>query len=228
MKILAISDIHGYVDLLRNVLEREIDVEIIIFSGDIAPYRLPQKTLNYLLKAIDIAKMYKINFFISVPGNIDIPNHYGEIQDKIYVNIHNSYKLYKDYIFLGFGGSPITPFATSFELSDDVMEKNLMQLYNMVKTIESKDHRYIVVTHSPPYGTKCDIAYNGINIGSKAVRKIIDLMKPMLIICGHVHESRCVDKIGDTVIVNPGPLFKGFYTIININDRDIKVFQHNL
>jgi len=44
-----------------------------------------------------------------------------------------------------------------------------------------------------------------LHVGSESVRKIIEEYQPILCACGHIHESRCIDKIGETIIVNPSP-----------------------
>lgn len=230
MKILAISDVHGLVNKLGHLLEKEIDIEVLVFSGDIAPYGSPYKTYEHLLRAIDIAKMYNVRLFVAVPGNMDMADHYNIVRDPIFVNIHNNYKIYGNLVFLGFGGSTISPFNTLFEFEDEFIEKNLSKLYNMVSAaISPSSYIQVLITHTPPYKTKCDLAYSGENIGSKAVRKFIeDVANPSLAICGHVHESRCIDKLKDTIIVNPGPLYKGFYAVIEITNNEVKAYQRKL
>ena len=81
--------------------------------------------------------------------------------------------------------------------------------------------RLILVTHYPPYGTGVDKAWNGTHIGSRSVRKLIEDIKPLAVLCGHVHESRGIDKVGNTIIINPGPLFEGYYAIVSINDDGV-------
>ncbi len=50
------------------------------------------------------------------------------------------------------------------------------------------------------------------------MRKLIEDIKPLVVLCGHVHESRGIDKLGSTVIVNPGPLASGYYAIVSVSD----------
>ncbi|ADN49503.1 metallophosphoesterase family protein [Vulcanisaeta distributa] len=78
--------------------------------------------------------------------------------------------------------------------------------------------RLILISHYPPYGTNVDKAWNGSHIGSKSVRRFVENVRPLVVLCGHVHESRGVDRLGNTVIVNPGPLINGYYALVNIND----------
>lgn len=229
MKILSISDIHGHIEMFKRILEKEVDVEIVVFSGDVAPYRLPQKTYEYLLEIVDMVKIHNIELFVAVPGNIDMANHYDKVQNPLFINVHNNFKMYKGIVFLGFGGSTITPFNTLFEFRDEDIEKKLIELYNLLTKAIPNNNMLVLVTHVPPFGTKCDKAYNGENIGSKAIRKFIEeIAKPALAFCGHVHESRCVERIGNTTVVNPGPLYRGFYATVEISGNEIRVRHHSL
>lgn len=67
----------------------------------------------------------------------------------------------------------------------------------------------IYVTHAPPHGTHLDVLYNGYHAGSLAVREFIEKYSPPLTLHGHIHESprmtgEIVDRLGDTLCVNPG------------------------
>jgi Icc-related predicted phosphoesterase len=69
--------------------------------------------------------------------------------------------------------------------------------------------RTIAVMHCPPYGTRCDVLFNGEHIGSRAIRRWIERTQPLLTLHGHIHESpkmsgSFVDRLGRTVVVNPG------------------------
>ncbi|MEM3981084.1 MAG: metallophosphoesterase, partial [Ignisphaera sp.] len=160
--------------------------------------------------------------------NMDVADHYDKVKSDIYVNAHNSYKLFGNYVYVGFGGSLRSPFNTLFEFDDDFVEHSLLSIYNALESSGYKGYPLVFITHTPPYGTKCDIAYSGNHIGSKGIRKFIELVKPVLVVCGHVHESRCIDRIGDTIIVNPGPLYKRFYAVVEIEDSKVNVYHRIL
>jgi len=49
---------------------------------------------------------------------------------------------------------------------------------------------------------------------STAVREFIEKYQPDIVVCGHIHESRAVDSIGKTRIVNVGMAEKGYFAII--------------
>jgi Icc-related predicted phosphoesterase len=81
----------------------------------------------------------------------------------------------------------------------------------------------ILVTHVPPSGTKLDTIGGNKSIGSTSVRSIIEKMQPLVAVSGHVHESRAIDSIGKTQLLNPGPLKEGYYGTIKIDGQVVKV-----
>ncbi|MGC9005152.1 MAG: metallophosphoesterase family protein, partial [Candidatus Micrarchaeia archaeon] len=97
---------------------------------------------------------------------------------------------------VGFGFSTPTPFKTPGEMPDDEMYKQMSSL--------PIDQSTILITHSPPYGLFDDV---GVNIGSKAVRKIIEEKQPKLALFGHVHEHTGKANIGRTICVKIPPAF---------------------
>lgn len=67
----------------------------------------------------------------------------------------------------------------------------------------------VLVTHSPPRDTKCDLTASRIHVGSRAIREFVEQHQPRLVLSGHIHESPRVstafqDTVGRTVVVNPG------------------------
>ena len=74
----------------------------------------------------------------------------------------------------------------------------------------TRDHKKtLYVMHSPPFGSRLDLTREGHHVGSKAIKTFIETNQPLLTLHGHIHESpkvsgSFVDKIGETVSVNPG------------------------
>lgn len=67
----------------------------------------------------------------------------------------------------------------------------------------------VFVLHSPPRDTHCDVIGAGHHVGSRAIRRFIEAHQPPLVLSGHIHESPRMtsawrDRIGRTVVVNPG------------------------
>ena len=72
-------------------------------------------------------------------------------------------------------------------------------------------------SHNPPKDTNLDRTDSGAHVGSAGIRKFIEDCQPLLVVSGHIHESRGVDKIGRTRLVNPGALAEGFYAVAEIS-----------
>ena len=62
----------------------------------------------------------------------------------------------------------------------------------------------IYVMHSPPYGTALDRLMDGTPVGSSAVRSFIQKRQPPVTLHGHIHESPGIQRLGRTIIANPG------------------------
>lgn len=108
---------------------------------------------------------------------------------------------------MGLGGSTFTPFGTPSEFPESRFADWLEHMWR-----EARTYRHVVLSvHTPPHDTLCDIVGDGIHVGSSAVRDFILDAQPDVCLCGHIHESRAVDRLGRTVLVNPGAFATGGY-----------------
>jgi uncharacterized protein len=142
---------------------------------------------------------------------------------------------------LTYGKTNPTPWDTPREVSE---EKMLEDLENLVRQVPDPK-KCIFSLHAPPYGTKLDLApklnkdlrmESGLggspfqNVGSKAVRTIIEKYQPLVGIHGHVHECAGKDKIGKTFIFNHGSeyaqgVLRGIILIFNV-DKEAKYVDY--
>lgn len=125
-------------------------------------------------------------------------------------------------VSLGHGWEMITlglANMTPWNCPRDVPEEELARRIDHVATGVESFERCIFNIHVPPMGTQLDQAPDldeqlrpkmdgaGMriaNVGSTAVREAIERYRPALSLHGHIHESGGVDKLGQTVCVNPG------------------------
>lgn len=188
MKILAFTDVHGKASFLDEVKKKVDDVDLIICCGDLTIFE--DKIDNFLLKINSFNKLTLI-----VHGN-----HEGEkrLRDfcKKFKNIfflHQEIVEHGEFTFIGFGGGGFSQREEDFE---DFIKKNESVL---------KNKKIILVTHGPPYNTKLDVVVKE-HVGNKSYYDFIKKYTPLVHFCGHLHENFSkVDKIGDTIIINPGP-----------------------
>jgi Icc-related predicted phosphoesterase len=82
--------------------------------------------------------------------------------------------------------------------------------------VEGAGRRLILLAHYPPRGCRVDVTHGGEHIGSDAVRELVERVRPLAALVGHVHEAPGIDKLGSTVVVNPGPLSRGRYAVVEI------------
>lgn len=186
MKILAFVDLHGNSSVLKKIIKKSKNADLLICAGDISEFGF---NLKKLLSTFD-----KLNKpMLILPGNHEDEEELENLCTlfKNIIYIHRKTYLFKDYLFFGDGSGGFSQ-----------TNKDLEQF---AKTINSKE-KLIFITHSPPYNTKLDfIPYLG-HRGCKSVRKVIENLKPILHICGHFHESEyMIDKIKSTKTINPGP-----------------------
>ncbi|MGZ7070411.1 MAG: metallophosphoesterase family protein [Methanobacterium sp.] len=213
MKILVMGDIHGQCQKIFNYLQ-ENRVDLIILTGDITHFG-PEKLGEEILNEICIFDIVTL----AIPGNCDPLSIYREIENSNAINIHNRSLIIKNIGICGFGGSNTTPFNTPLEFAEIQIYS---QLEKIMSEIENEEIR-ILVTHAPPYNTKADILPSGDHAGSESVRRIIEEYQPTLNVCGHIHESKAIDKIGNTIIINPGESSQGYAGMVNIDENTGKL-----
>jgi Icc-related predicted phosphoesterase len=104
-------------------------------------------------------------------------------------------------------------------------EKLVDKLENVYKNRRNKNLPTFFITHNIPYGTKLDMskdkksyAYKK-HLGSTLARNFCKKFKPIICVGGHVHEGKGKDKIGGTLVVNPG--FMG-QVLVEIDQKKIK------
>src|SRR5579885_1790401 len=79
----------------------------------------------------------------------------------------------------------------------------------------SRSPRSAAAAHTPPYDTRLDRLRNGTPVGSPAVRAFIERRSPDVAVVGHIHEGRGTQRLGSTLVLNPGPLREGGYVLID-------------
>ncbi len=154
---------------------------------------------------------------IMMPGNDDLNDVSAALTRADYI-INGEGRVVElpgGYELVSYGYSNRTPWDSPRELDDEVLGERLRTL---VASAGSMDHM-IFNFHVPPYGTTLDLApalssdfkpkqqggqVEMANVGSKAVRAVIEEAQPLVGLHGHIHESKSVQQLGRTMCVNPG------------------------
>ena len=202
-----VGDFHGESSADNNMakfLERGYDV--LVMLGDFTE-RGPETQVDEILPRVERVGIRTL----AVPGNCD-PKSAHEILDKHGINLHSKSVEIDGITFVGLGGSNLTPFNTPFEITEREIMEELRRLTLGI------NRKWILVTHAPPYGTSTDLTSSDIHVGSKSIREIIENKQPLVALCGHVHEARGTDRLGRTIVVNPGPISRGCAAEVILND----------
>jgi len=205
MRILALADAHGQPEAVRRVVEASGCLDLVMASGD---WRLDLEALSDELLSSGLIREDSMFF---VPGNADSPmlsrlERAGKTR-----NLHGRIVEFKALRLAGFGGSSRSPFLTPFEWDED-------ECWEQISGLSNVD---VFLSHAPPYDTRCDMTMGGLHVGSESIRKYVEVMKPRCLVCDHVHESSCIDKVGRSLVVNPGPCFRGKAAVLDV-DEEVK------
>jgi Icc-related predicted phosphoesterase len=192
MKLLAFVDVHGDYFCLRHLasLARKEKVDALVCAGDISNWG---QDLDKLVRELDVG----VPLFM-IPGNHETNQDVRELarKFKFVKNINEDVIQADDIVFFGCGEGGFSSDHPAFALAEKEFRKSTEKL---------KNRKIVFVTHAPPLGTACDFIYDG-HAGVKQFRDFISAHKPVLHICGHLHENEGMkDKIGKTLVVNPGP-----------------------
>ncbi len=134
-----------------------------------------------------------------------------------------------------------TPWDTARELPDEQLLERLEGLVRLVPDPK----KCIFSLHAPPYKTHLDVApaldenmrmQSGLgsvpfqNVGSRAVRTIIEKYQPLVGVHGHIHESAGKEKLGSTWCFNHGSeyaqgVLRGLILTFNI-DKQVKYVNY--
>lgn len=190
---LALPDLHDKVDAVKAITRPLAQADLVLLPGD-----MTNGGIRHLLRLLDILEEVNEALY-AVPGNWDTPQVLAHLSREGY-NLHRTYVAYEDFVLVGVGGS--LPFAGGFVFGEERLAAMLDEAIQ-----GAPDLPLVLVCHQPPYGTACDRLDDGQHVGSRAVRDFILRVQPLLCFTGHIHEAQAVDSLGQTRLINPGPLW---------------------
>jgi len=214
MKIIALADIHGYVEHLKpdSALCRAIgSADVVLIAGDITHFG-GAKEAAWVLSSL---KQYNENVF-AVTGNCD-QDTVGEYLRAESMNLSCDGTIAGDVVLVGINWSQACEEHTTTQTCEEHIATYLSNMDTKWPT--GKD--MIFVSHRPAGGTVVDEVSIDRHVGSMAIRDFIEKHQPVLAISGHIHEAICVGKLGRTTLVNPGPFGNGRYARIELGQGGV-------
>ncbi len=214
---IGIGDLHGDASAVTRI-PGVAEAAGIIVSGDITTHG----GVDAARRVLDVVRRANPVVLAQI-GNMDHAQVTGWLEDEG-LNIHaRARELAPGVGIVGVGCSSPTPFGTPSELPDGRLGELLDQAMAEAKGWPA----LLLVAHDPPHGTRIDLV-GGRHVGSLAVRAFVERVQPDVCLSGHIHESRAMDAVGRTAVVNPGMLAQGGYACIGLSGGALSVSLHTL
>ena len=193
MKVIAISDTHGYHDQLSLS-----SGDMLIHAGDVSSQGSEQEIKDFLRWFSDLD--YKHKIFIA--GNHDFL--FEQAESELIESLIPDNVIYLNDSGISIGGlniwgSPVTPWFFDWA-------------FNRHRGVDIKKHwdlitqnTDILITHGPVYGV-LDRTIKGQRVGCEVLRDATYVIKPKVHICGHIHEAYGQVQTMDTLYINASVL----------------------
>ena len=206
--MVCISDTHTFQDQISVPYG-----DIIVHAGDATFRGERHEVMGFAKWYRELPHTYKV----FVAGNHDLTFEKKPIQARAWLNPEETHDLalsghpiiylqdegveldvdgQKIFIY----GSPWQPefFNWAFNLPRGEAIKN--------KWDKIPDHTDVLVTHGPPYGVLDKVDSSGYSagnhVGCEELREAIRRTKPIIHVCGHIHEGYGEEMLEDTLVVN--------------------------
>jgi uncharacterized protein len=187
MKIYAVADIHARSWRLETI-RSAVDVlrpDALVIAGDIISYIRPGPVLAVL-------EAFPVPVFV-VRGNSDLSFLEKHFAASVNItSLHGRRVMLGGVPLVGISGAIPVPFRTRIRWREKKLFADLRSLI---------DDQTVLVVHPPPYGAR-DRVGKKFSAGSKAVRALVEQVRPAVVICGHIHEDAGVAQVGSSVVVN--------------------------
>ena len=180
-----------------------------------------QNLTRYLFsKGYNIRAFCRSNSDISILSEIPVQIYRGDVLD-----ISSAERALDgcDYVF------HLAGYAKNWSKDPQIyFDVNVKGTRNVLEASQKMDIKKVIfVSHNVPYNTKLDKITSkeapkqvrGKHFGSKLARRVINAYHPVLAVGGHIHESVGKQKLGKTLVLNPGSATEGKAMIVDIEDK---------
>lgn len=204
MRVVCVTDLHGRLPALEAILEREKGFDLVVLGGDLTHFGTPAD----VEKIVEVASGAGASV-LALAGNCDTAEIDRWLLERG-VGLHARGRRIGGAGF--FGLSAIPPWMDCmYEFPEEDLDRFLAAGYAEVEGTRP----LVLIAHAPPRGT-LDLTSRGLHVGSVAVRNWIERVEPDLVICGHIHEARGIDRIGKSLVVNCGKALAREYAVAEL------------
>jgi len=202
MKITCISDTHSLVksaSQLKLLTDKLTGGPIIVHAGDMSSQGTALEILNFLEWFSELPYTHKI----LVAGNHDwLFERDPDAANSLLSNYPSITYLNDSEATiegLRFWGSPVQPVFHNWAFNRD--SEQIRQHWDLIP--EGID---VLITHGPPAGILDTIEHHLPGAGCPSLRGAVARVKPKLHVFGHIHESRGLRQVDETLCVNAAVL----------------------
>jgi Icc-related predicted phosphoesterase len=198
LRALILSDIHNQKITLENILAKTKETIkkpfIVLIAGDITNFG----SIENMLSLLELVSNYSSHIYF-VFGNCDPIYDMDKLQTSSF-HVESNPQCLEGVTFVGFG-------SAHPKINKKVLKK-----------LKRNTEKVCLLTHVPPYGTSADLASLNKHVGSREIKKVLETNPNIfLAVSGHIHESPTISFLGDCCIINPGPVTRGNFAIIEID-----------
>jgi uncharacterized protein len=229
MKLLVISDIHGRTEGLEALRGISAESAALVVNGDLTHFGDAEEAERVVTALKEIHHRV-----LAVPGNCD-NDEAAAVMEAEGISIDGRGERLppadgngggKNMLFYGIGGALPGPVSTPNEYSEAELETRLKEKGQAVSGQgDEPGTGLVLVSHQPPHGTVADRVMKLKHVGSRVLRDWMERRGPLLLLTGHIHESRGYEFYGRSCVVNPGPFKDGCYAVVDIGpeEGDVRV-----
>jgi len=194
--ILFFVDVHSSKSALKSIMIKAKKADLVVCLGDFTFFG---NDLDKIAKKLNSIKKP----VLMIAGNHEYPEEIDELCKKYknLISLEDDFYEYDNLIFYGDSEG-------GFSFHDPELEQRISKIKKRVHMFKKKHEnaRIIFCFHSPPYGTVLDKMSNSTHVGSKTKSKLIKIIKPTVVVSGHIHETKYKKQIKlKTFFLNPGP-----------------------
>ncbi len=200
LRALILSDIHNQKITLENILAKTKEVIkkpfTVLIAGDITNFG----SIENMSSLLELISNYSSQIYF-VFGNCDPIYDMEKLQTSSF-HIESNPQRSKGVTFVGFGSA------------HPIVNKKIL------KKLKKNTEKVCLLTHAPPYGTDADLVSLNKHAGSREIKKVIETHPNIFLsVSGHIHESPTISFLGNCCIINPGPVTRGNFAIIEIDEN---------
>ena len=210
MRLLCITDLHGNLSALGRILDGAADCDLVLLGGDLTTFGTPDDAERIVRRAQTAGPQV-----LAVAGNCDS----AEIDRRLTrlgVALHGRGVVVEGVGLHGLSAMP--PWRHDmYQFTEAELARFLEDGRGQIDTAEPQ----VVLSHPPPQGI-LDRTGGGSHVGSTAEREFVDRRRPALLVCGHIHESRGIERHDATTVVNCGAATAGQFAVVDVGDDGVR------